>query len=112
MGIQKFRLMSILFLFLLILNTSCDRKGRIFESEGVYVTVFKVDYAKMQQVLEASGTLEAHEDAKISSKIPGRIEKVHAEMGKHVAPGDVLLELEKEELQTQPNITSSPHPKN
>ena len=104
MGIRKLKLM---FLFLFLLTISCNRRGGGPDAEGVYVTVFKVEYAKMQQVLEASGTLQAHEEAKISSKIPGRIEKVVAEMGKHVVPGDVLLLLEKEELQAQRNIASA-----
>ncbi len=108
MGIRKLRIVIIL-LFLLFLNVSCDRKGRGFESEGVYVTVFKVEYANIQQVLEASGTLEAHEEARISSKIPGRIEKIHAEMGKKVVSGELLLELEKEELLARRNIASAQH---
>jgi multidrug efflux pump subunit AcrA (membrane-fusion protein) len=48
--------------------------------------------------LTFTGTLEPFQEVKVTSKIPGRVEKVFVEEGSHVKAGAVLIELEREEL--------------
>ncbi|NND96684.1 MAG: efflux RND transporter periplasmic adaptor subunit [Pirellulaceae bacterium] len=48
-----------------------------------------------------TGTLEARVQATISPKISGRIKRVHSDQGQRVSVGDLLVELDDEELQQQ-----------
>ena len=52
----------------------------------------------LAEILSLTGTLMAAQEVKITSKIPGRVEKVPVEEGTHVKPGDVLIKLERREL--------------
>ncbi len=48
--------------------------------------------------LSLTGTLEALQEIQLTSKIPGKVEKVLVEKGDAIRRGDVVIELEKEEL--------------
>ncbi|TWT79853.1 Macrolide export protein MacA [Planctomycetes bacterium CA13] len=54
-----------------------------------------------------TGTLEARVQATVSPKISGRIEKVLADQGDRVVAGDLLVELDDEELQQQVEIAAA-----
>ena len=54
-----------------------------------------------------TGTLEARVRATISPKIAGRIERIHADQGDRVAAGDLLVELDDDDLAEQVEIAEA-----
>jgi multidrug resistance efflux pump len=52
------------------------------------------------KALTVSGTIEAHEIL-VGSKVGGRVAKVHVREGDRVKPGQVLVELERDELEAR-----------
>ena len=62
------------------------------------VAVVPVTKGDIVDVLHLTGTLMAAQDIEITSKIPGRVEKVLVEEGSRVKAGDALIRLEQEEL--------------
>ena len=76
-------------------KTSADSKPPDPAREVIAVTVRAGD---LSETLSLTGTLMATQEVKITSKIPGRVEKVPVEEGTPVKPGDVLIELEQKEL--------------
>lgn len=50
--------------------------------------------------LTVSGTIEAH-DILVGSKVGGRVAKVHVREGERVKPGQVLVELDRDELEAK-----------
>ncbi|MEZ6097064.1 MAG: efflux RND transporter periplasmic adaptor subunit [Pirellulaceae bacterium] len=54
-----------------------------------------------------TGTLEAHTRAQISSKISGRIKQVLVDQGERVKAGDLLVELDSDELEQQVAIAEA-----
>jgi RND family efflux transporter MFP subunit len=63
-----------------------------------HVAVIPVTKGDIVDVLHLTGTLMAAQDIEITSKIPGRVEKVLVEEGSRVKAGDALIRLEQEEL--------------
>jgi multidrug resistance efflux pump len=51
-------------------------------------------------ILTVSGTIEAHE-VLVGSKVGGRVAKVHVREGDRVKPGQVLVELERDEMEAR-----------
>ncbi len=76
-------------------NSSAKNKVPDPERE---VTIFLARKGNLSETLSLTGTLMAAQDVKITSKIPGRVEKVPVEEGTPVKRGDVLIELEQKEL--------------
>ncbi len=58
------------------------------------VVVKEVTKAKMENVMSLTGTLEALNEASVSSKVAGRVSRVAVENGDRVAPGHALVFLE------------------
>jgi RND family efflux transporter MFP subunit len=66
---------------------------------AVSVKVAPVERAGVKSTIRAVGAVTATKQAKISAKIPGKVEKVLAEEGDRVEAGQALLCLEKVDLQ-------------
>ncbi len=62
------------------------------------VVVVRARIGSIAEVLRLTGTLFAAQDVEITSKLPGRVEKVLVDVGTRVNTGTVLIELEREEL--------------
>ncbi len=62
------------------------------------VTVAPALKGNLAETLLLTGTLKAAQEVNITSKIPGRVEKVPVEEGTHVKTGDILIQLEQKEL--------------
>jgi len=60
--------------------------------------MFLARKGNLSETLSLTGTLMATQEVKITSMIPGRVEKVPVEEGTPVKTGDVLIELEQKEL--------------
>jgi multidrug efflux pump subunit AcrA (membrane-fusion protein) len=52
-------------------------------------------------VVRVQGSLLADEHAAIGTKVAGRVQKVHVDLGSRVAAGDLLIALEPEEFDLQ-----------
>ena len=63
-----------------------------------HVIVVPARKGSIAVTLSLTGTLEPFQEVKLTSKIPGRVEKVLVEEGSRVKAGTVLIELEREEL--------------
>ena len=59
------------------------------------VLVEQVAQGSIPDVVEANGELFAEELANVSTKVPGRVEKLNVDLGSVVKAGDIIAELEK-----------------
>jgi RND family efflux transporter MFP subunit len=65
------------------------------ETAAAEVAVVPAARIGMPEVVSANGELFAEELANVTTKVPGRVEKLHVDLGSVVKAGDVLAELEK-----------------
>lgn len=65
------------------------------DSSRIFVTSEPVVRRTLQRSVEAVGTLFGFEELAISSKLEGRVVKIHYDLASIVKPGDVLLELDE-----------------
>ena len=63
------------------------------------VVVETVAIGPIPETVEANGELFAEELANVSTKVPGRVEKLFVDLGSIVKAGDVIAELEKTDYQ-------------
>ena len=105
MEFQKQLIVLVGIIGLLIL--SCDRNKNLTEQKFVYVKTVSVQEEVLNRIIKVSGTLQANEEAHISSKIPGRIENILVKMGDLVSKDQLLIQLEKKELEVQRNIANA-----
>jgi RND family efflux transporter MFP subunit len=62
--------------------------------EGIVVTTAPVVYRTVQRTVEAVGSLHGFEEVTLSSKIDGRVLRIHHDVASVVRPGELLLELD------------------
>lgn len=85
----------------LLFIAGCEDKGSANIKPPIpnrEVAVILAQKGNLAEILSLTGTLLAAQEVKITSKIPGRVEKVPVEEGTPVKAGDVLIELELKEL--------------
>ncbi|MEP7361651.1 MAG: efflux RND transporter periplasmic adaptor subunit [Acidobacteriota bacterium] len=63
------------------------------------VVVERIAEGPIPEVVEANGELFAEEQANVSTKVPGRVERLNVDLGSIVKAGDVIAELEKTDYQ-------------
>ncbi|QDT12691.1 efflux RND transporter periplasmic adaptor subunit [Planctomycetes bacterium K23_9] len=71
------------------------------------VTEHRVERGLIVAEVMGTGTLEARVEATISPKISGRIKRVLSDQGERVSAGDLLVELDDQELQQQVAIAEA-----
>ncbi|MBI5207725.1 MAG: efflux RND transporter periplasmic adaptor subunit, partial [Candidatus Firestonebacteria bacterium] len=105
---------KIIFLVLIIitfLNTSCSNKkdepqqtvSKLIQEQDS-VPLVKIIFAKrgtLEEKLQVTGSMEAWDDVKVSSKIPGKVTKVFFNEGNYVKDGDILFQIEDTEINIQ-----------
>jgi RND family efflux transporter MFP subunit len=64
------------------------------DSQSVVVTSEPVVMRPIERTVDAVGTLHGFEEVDISSKLEGRVVKIHQDLSSVVEPGDILLELD------------------
>ncbi|HHY71139.1 MAG TPA: efflux RND transporter periplasmic adaptor subunit [Thermoanaerobacterales bacterium] len=106
MKLKQRKLLSVMFLFLFIVSTiltGCRSKtsGDFDEEAVVPVKVKEVKLESIKDITKLTGTIEAENDVKVTSKIPGRVEQVLKDVGDFVEKGEPLIILETKELQNQ-----------
>jgi len=62
--------------------------------DKIVVTAEPVVVRSLQRSIEAVGTLHGFEELTLSSKVEGRVLKIHHDLANIVRPGDILLELD------------------
>lgn len=102
---EKFMSVMLVFLFIIaaITLTGCksNTSGDIGEEAAVPVEVKEVKLESIKDITKLTGTIEAVDDVKVTSKIPGRAEQVLKDVGDFVEKGEPLIILETRELQNQ-----------
>lgn len=61
----------------------------------------KVEKGRLERIVVATGTIEPIREVEVRPRIAGIIEKIHVEAGDAVAPGQPLVEIERELLASQ-----------
>src|SRR5438105_1568787 len=67
------------------------------EKKPVPIHVHTAAMETIPEIITATGELMAEDIATISAKVPGRVEKLHVDLGSSVEQGQVLAELEKDD---------------
>jgi RND family efflux transporter MFP subunit len=67
------------------------------ESTPVPVQTFRTQVEPIPEIVAATGELLAEEQATIGAKVPGRITRLHVDLGSEVQAGAVLAEIEKDD---------------
>jgi RND family efflux transporter MFP subunit len=69
--------------------------GTVPHGDALVVTAEPVQARPIQRTVDAVGTLHGFEELVISSKLEGRVARIHHDLSSVVKPGDVLLELDE-----------------
>ncbi|MCS7023651.1 MAG: efflux RND transporter periplasmic adaptor subunit [Bryobacteraceae bacterium] len=69
------------------------------EAELPVVEVARADVRRVDRTILVTGSLHPDETVTVSSEVPGRVVSVRADFGQLVRKGDVLVELDRTELQ-------------
>ena len=77
-------------------KTSPENMSGAREQQARQVEVATARRGEIASSLSLTGTLKPVQEVKLTSKIPGRVEKVLVDEGDSVKRGDVVIELEKE----------------
>ncbi|MDX9974197.1 MAG: efflux RND transporter periplasmic adaptor subunit [FCB group bacterium] len=79
------------------------------KQDPLEITAAKVERGRVEETVSAisSGTVMATKDARISAEIMGKIISIPVEEGDHVNAGDVVLELNHEELDAQVRLAEA-----
>jgi len=87
---------------MLILLAACEKEqpaqGRPARGGAVRVITASVEFRPMVDEIQALGTASANESIEIQPRIASRLERVAFEEGQFVAEGDLLVELENNEI--------------
>lgn len=86
---------------LLIIITSCGSKEtttKITEKNPIAVKINSNAIATKTASLTTSGKIEAEKSANISTRMMGRVSKIHTTVGQHVKKGQLLISIENVDL--------------
>lgn len=69
------------------------------EPKSVSVKTYAVELSNVPEIITANGELLAEEQATVSAKVPGRVTRLHVDLGSTVRAGDLIAELEKDDYE-------------
>lgn len=96
-----FTLIAILGFTLLLSGCGSQKTQQKAEKQHVPVEVAQVEKRDIVYQTTITGTVSAEQDVNIIPKIPGKVELVKVDVGDRVKKGDVLLQLEQDEIRAQ-----------
>ena len=70
-------------------------------SEGINVTVESVSIQTIEETVTYTGELKAAASTSVSAKVSGNAEMIYCEIGDYVNEGDILMQIDKTDYQTQ-----------
>lgn len=76
-----------------------DKDSKDIPADAVVITATSLVQRDVQRSVQAVGTFFGFEELTLSSKLEGRVAKIHFDQGAVVKPGDLLLELESTDFQ-------------
>ncbi len=71
------------------------------DTPAVPVSVEKAAISNVPEIITATGELFAEDLTTVSAKVPGRIQKMHVDLGSLVKQGQVLAEIEREDYEVK-----------
>jgi membrane fusion protein (multidrug efflux system) len=77
------------------------------ESQSIAVQVAKPAWRKIQRTARGQGALFAKESVVLATKMPGYVSKVAVDFGDRVKVGQMLVQIEREELELQVDAVES-----
>lgn len=105
LSIKTFPIFSI-YCFIVIAIISCDSRKeepKIKKDPPVIVDVLIAAYQKVDNSIEANGTVIANESVQLHPEVTGRLVYLNIPEGKHVAKGAVLARINDADLEAQLN---------
>jgi len=63
------------------------------------VRVMEIGYSEIPRIITQTAQLQANREVHFAPAAPGRIEKIHAEIGQKVTEGQLLVEMDRTQLQ-------------
>lgn len=95
----------IILLGIVTILSSCkdQQNDNVVTEEIMSITVANSVEKEFAPVIKYSGTAFATKEANLGTAVPGRVEKIHFNIGDHVNKGDLIVELSSE-LYTQTQI--------
>lgn len=94
-------------IFVILGTAACSRKdsnpqaAAPKEAQPIEVKLASAEIRKVQRSISVTGSLVPDETVSVSAEVPGRLASVHADFGQQVRKGQVVAELDKQELQIQ-----------
>lgn len=67
--------------------------------ESKQVKLVQVTEASLERTVTVTGTLAAYDQATISAKVPGRVRKIHVDLGSTIRQGQIIADLEPRDAQ-------------
>jgi len=61
----------------------------------------RVERGRLERIVVATGTIEPEKEVEVRPRVAGIVERILVKEGEHVEPGQVLLEIERELLESQ-----------
>jgi multidrug efflux pump subunit AcrA (membrane-fusion protein) len=99
MVIKKLLVLMLISALVLSFISGCGRGTKGEEEEKVIsVETAKAKKGDIESYYGTSGEFIANEEVKLIPKMQGRVKKVYVDVGDHVKEGDLLLEIENDEL--------------
>ena len=93
-------LISVMLMSFILLLSGCGNKEveQNNTQQQIPVEVVRVEKRDIVYSTKISGTVSAEQDVSVTSKIPGKVETIQVDVGARVKKGDVLLQLEQDEI--------------
>ena len=84
---------------LLSCSKSSERSGRGDDAKARPVSVARVELRPIERAVTAVGSLAAHEQATLSTKVPGRLQTVAVDLGSVAKKGDLLAQVDPQDYE-------------
>lgn len=75
-----------------------EKKTEVDAVQTIPVKVMKLENQDIAKTLDYSASLEAEEQVNYAPSTPGRIEKIHVEVGDRISKGQLLVNMDKTQL--------------
>lgn len=88
-------------IFLALIFSGCSHEAEVIQPNYVDVTVYEAKIERIEDIRRFSGKAESEDEVDVYSKIPGKVIKINYELGSKVKKGDILFEIDEEDLRRE-----------
>lgn len=102
---KAFNFLAILLIATLLVNSACTSKKSTENAisadstKAATVKTMTLKEQKVSRIIDYTSTLAAFEEIHLAPAAPGRIEKINVEVSDHVSQGQVLVQMDRTQLQ-------------